>query len=509
MKIRLQRLLETLNQGLIERETPLKLIVLSALAGENSLLIGPHGTAKSVLAERLHWAFKEGDYFERLLTRFSVPEELFGPLSIKSLENDQYRRLTENYLPSSSISFIDEIFKANSAILNALLTILNERQFDNGDKRYTIPLISVVAASNELPDEAGLSALYDRFLCRFQVDSVSSEQFHHLLRLTDEDFQAPDKADQLTLEEVHRIQQKITDITITDDVMDLLQAFRLHAETISLYISDRRWRKAVKLLKVAAYTNGSESVGVWECWLLQHCLWDEPEQREIIANWFETHLSLGSSGFNFERLDKLVSTWETVLHKDSTTEVAVLNEKGQPLYLNALGEQTAQASFMQRRERNGLPLYLAPPGQADRRLADQGYTYKELLEQFFDDRYQQTHIKGKWRHIDEYVADPDNVLITEVFNSPCMEFKQHERGFIEGRIRELSHLKQDIEQFKEKLIAQQCNLQTDIGEHLWLDPAFIITATNSLEKSIEQVESLLNRLSGLLDRYKNLPTTDE
>lgn len=308
MKQRLQRLLEALNQGLIERKTPLKLALLSSLASENTLLLGEHGTAKSVLAERLRWAFKEGDYFERLLTRFSVPEELFGPLSIKSLEKDKYQRLTKNYLPSSTISFIDEIFKANSAILNALLSILNERQFDNGDKRIKVPLISVVAASNELPEDSSLAALYDRFLCRYQVESVSAEKFSELLNLTDEEFKKPNREDQLTLADVQGIQQGAVQIPLSDEVLELLQALRLYAETIPLYISDRRWRKAVKLLKVAAYTNGSKSVGLWDCWLLQHCLWDEPEQRSLLASWFESQLGLGS-GFNFERLNKLVSTW--------------------------------------------------------------------------------------------------------------------------------------------------------------------------------------------------------
>lgn len=503
MKQRLQRLLEALNQGLIERKTPLKLALLSSLASENTLLLGEHGTAKSVLAERLHWAFKEGEYFERLLTRFSVPEELFGPLSIKSLEKDKYQRLTKNYLPSSTISFIDEIFKANSAILNALLSILNERQFDNGDKRIKVPLISVVAASNELPEDSSLAALYDRFLCRYQVESVSVEKFSELLNLTDEEFKKPNIEDQLTLADVQGIQQGAVQIPLSDEVLELLQALRLYAETIPLYISDRRWRKAVKLLKVAAYTNGSKSVGLWDCWLLQHCLWDEPEQRGLLASWFESQLGLGS-GFNVERLNKLVSTWETVLKTELNTEVALLNESNKPLYLTSEGERTTEASFVQRCEKDGLPLYLAPVDPDDKRFIDRGYSYEELLEKFFDDRYKQTHISGKWRHIDDYVSDSNNFFVIEVFNTPCMEPKEHESDFIEGRLRELSHLRKDILPFRDKLVAQQTNAQVNIGEHLWLDPAFIETASSSLDGSIGQATNLLHRLNELLQSYKNL-----
>ena len=505
MKKQLQRVFEALNKGLIERETPLKLALLSALAGEHTLLLGAHGTAKSVLAQRLHLAFKEGDYFERLLTRFSVPEELFGPLSIKSLENDRYQRLTKHYLPSSTIAFIDEIFKANSAILNSLLTILNERQFDNGDTRVTIPLVSVVAASNELPEDASLAALYDRFLCRYQVERVSSERFAELLNLNDAELEAPNEKDQLTIAGVFEIQQQASQLSLSNEVMELLQALRLYVESIPLYISDRRWRKAVKLLKVAAYTNGKNSVGIWDCWLLQHCLWDEPEQKILIANWFKSQLGMGS-GFNFSRLDKLVSTWEKVLQSDANSEEHLLNQQGEPLYLTSNGEQSTEESFLQRCERLGLPLYLAPPDQDDRSLAGKGCTYDELLEQFFDDRYQQTHISGKWRHIDDYVSDSTNRFVLEQHNTPCMKPKQHEVAFIEGRLQELTHLQQGIQQFEQKLGAQLANLEANIGEHLWVDPAFISTAALSLNKSTEQVQSLLSRLQTVLSRYQSLPT---
>ncbi len=128
-------------------------------------------------------AFADASYFERLLTRFTVPEELFGPLSINGLEEDRYERLTTAYLPTASIAFLDEIFKANSAILNALLTLLNERELDNGAKRVRTPLVAVIGASNELPDGEELDALFDRFLLRLHVGPVTKDAFPALLAL--------------------------------------------------------------------------------------------------------------------------------------------------------------------------------------------------------------------------------------------------------------------------------------------------------------------------------------
>ncbi|KAK9791127.1 hypothetical protein WJX73_003201 [Symbiochloris irregularis] len=122
--------INALQQGLCEREAEARLMLLAALAGEHILFIGPPGTAKSELGRRLA-SLCAGSFFERLLTRFSVPEELFGPLSMRALENDQYLRITSGYLPEAHVAFLDEVFKANSAILNSLLTLMNERQFDN------------------------------------------------------------------------------------------------------------------------------------------------------------------------------------------------------------------------------------------------------------------------------------------------------------------------------------------------------------------------------------------
>ncbi|OPZ05058.1 MAG: ATPase RavA [Alphaproteobacteria bacterium ADurb.BinA305] len=181
LRERLAGLLAVLEAGLVERRQVLRASLLAALAGEHSLLIGPPGTAKSALARRIHLAFRDARYFERLLTRFTVPEELFGPLSIRALEEDRYERHVAGFLPDAAVAFIDEVFKANSAILNALLTLLNEREFDNGAGRLRCPLISVVGATNQVPEDEVAEAFFDRFLLRLTVAPVSAEGFRWLL----------------------------------------------------------------------------------------------------------------------------------------------------------------------------------------------------------------------------------------------------------------------------------------------------------------------------------------
>ena len=244
---RLQRLLAVLEHGLLERAAAVRLCLLAALAGEHVLLIGPPGTAKSELARRLHRAFDDAPYFERLLTRFSTPEELFGPLSLKALEHDRYERLTAGYLPTAGIAFLDEVFKANSAILNALLTLLNEREFDNGTGRTRTPLVSVIGASNEVPADEALRAFYDRFLLRVPVAAVSDASFAALLTLPDDDAgrAAADHARRAAGAAAARASAS----RCPRGVAAAAVAARAGRGERGIAVSDRRWRQLVGLLR--------------------------------------------------------------------------------------------------------------------------------------------------------------------------------------------------------------------------------------------------------------------
>lgn len=313
---RLRTLLDALEAGLVERHQSVRLCLLAALAGEHTLLIGPPGTAKSELARRLHTAFADARYFERLLTRFTVPEELFGPLSIQALEDDRYERHTDGYLPTASIAFIDEVFKANSAILNALLTLLNERVFDNGAGRMRCPLLSVVGAANEVPEDAVSDAFFDRFLVRLPVQAVSDAGFAALLQNgTASAWTAPPAALALHAADLERLQQAAQQVTVPAPVVQVLGLLRQHLNAQSVVVSDRRWVKSLALLRVAAASEARDTVALWDVLLMPWMTAPDAERQTQVADWLAAHLGVHEA-MRPERLATVLEAFERQLDNE-------------------------------------------------------------------------------------------------------------------------------------------------------------------------------------------------
>lgn len=295
---RFKQLLGEMNRGIYEKETEISLSLLAALAGESIILLGPPGVAKSMVARQLKTAFRDAQSFEYLMSRFSTPDEIFGPVSIQKLKtSDTYERAVEGYLPTADVVFLDEIWKAGPAIQNTLLTVINEKIFRNGNREMHLPLKLLVAASNELPAKGeGLEALWDRFVIRIESRPIKLEKnFRAMLLESHADF--ADNADfsdlKITAEEYAEWAKKICKIGVKGEVLDAISAIRKSlravnvdeaAERRNIYVSDRRWKNTIRLLRTSAFMQDREEVDICDLLPIYHCLWQEPEERDAIRN---------------------------------------------------------------------------------------------------------------------------------------------------------------------------------------------------------------------------------
>ena len=269
-----------LRQTFLERVELIDGALAALLAAQNLLIIGPPGTAKSMLADELCRRIEGADYFQWLLTRFTAPEELFGAVSLKGLEQDDYRRVTNRKLPEAHIAFLDEVFKANSSILNSILSIINARRFHNGQHVHVVPLITLFGASNELPEDDELTALYDRFLLRFVVDYI--EEDYHFLRLLEGP--SPQPQIHITLEELRRMQLEADAQPVPNRVHRAMAEIRRQLGKKQIIASDRRYRQSLALMKAHSYLTGNEEVSDQALLFLEHILWREPSEHADVSS---------------------------------------------------------------------------------------------------------------------------------------------------------------------------------------------------------------------------------
>ncbi|MCX4263655.1 MAG: AAA family ATPase [Muribaculaceae bacterium] len=301
-KEHIRQLVEWMSNGVYEKEQIIAMALLCAVAGENMFLLGPPGTAKSMVASRLKMVFKDGKSFDYLMSRFSTPDEIFGPISISRLKNDdRYERLTAGYLPEADVVFLDEIWKAGPSIQNTLLIVINEHIFHNGGQIMHTPMKVLIAASNELPaKDEGLEALWDRFLVRMVSNCIESDvAFFKMIKGAGGDMSELAESLYITDELYSDWQNESKQVGVHDSVINAIKNIRkilaaLEKEDgnqLQYYISDRRWRKAYRVMQTSAYLNGRSEINLSDYLLLIHSFWNDVECIPNVLNAFTSSIS--------------------------------------------------------------------------------------------------------------------------------------------------------------------------------------------------------------------------
>ena len=473
VKQRIIKLREQLNHGVYEKEEVMAMSILSAVAGESIFLLGAPGVAKSLIARRFKYAFKDGKSFEYLMSRFSTPDEIFGPVAISKLKNeDKYERVIENYLPSANVVFLDEIWKAGPSIQNALLTVINEKVYRNGSQEVKVPMKALISASNELPAEnEGLEALWDRFLMRLIVEGVQKkEHFNAMISERLDSYKDTISEDlKITGEECEQWSTEIDGIEIPENVFNVIDVIRkklqLHNDKEEnrenqIYISDRRWRKIVRLLRTSAFLNDRTAVDLMDCFLLKECLWNEEKQRKIIENFVSDAIEQYGYKLQFdfkslkEELDEFQEEIkeETKFEKDTRVEV-LANERTD--YYEIIGFQDnsnliKQTDFNSLTNRNeSLALYYWHSSYNRVQQSQRGYYTFEIRKEnskfsiFINDKEYQlkTTTKGEKRQ----VTKKPHKVVEESWDKKVKQYlevtNQQKEDLEKYRTKDLEHLR--------------------------------------------------------------------
>lgn len=285
---KMQQINVEMNNLFVERDELIKLMQLAITTGTNLLMLGPPGTAKSAITYELCGRIENANYFQWMLNKTSDPSEVFGPFSVKEMENDKFMRITTGKLPEAHIAFMDEVFKSNAPTLNALLTIMNEHIFYNDGKPQPVPLISMFGASNEPPEDETLDAMYDRFIFRMNVqyihDAANKKRMHSnyiddragLLGLA--------QKTTITLAELQTLQSAAKSVRVPKDVINRFVRLIADLDRQAIHVSDRRQNECFKVMQGSAVLRGSNTVGLDDFKSLVYVLWEKEEHIPIIES---------------------------------------------------------------------------------------------------------------------------------------------------------------------------------------------------------------------------------
>jgi MoxR-like ATPase len=277
----LNQILHHLKEKFVGKDDIIDLMGICLAGRENLFLLGPPGTAKSAMVKELS-KLVNGKTFEYLLTRFTEPNEIFGPFDIRKLREGDLVTNTEGMLPEANLIFLDELLNANSAILNSLLMVLNEKVFRRGRESRPLPVVMIVGASNHLPEDEALQALFDRFLIRVKCDYVDPALLNNVLdagwKLERKEMSAKPE---ISANDIFSIQSLIGSV----DLQDIRPAYINLVEMLrnaGVQVSDRRAVKLQRLIAASALLCKRTKAIPSDMWVMRY-IWDTEEQQEVIA----------------------------------------------------------------------------------------------------------------------------------------------------------------------------------------------------------------------------------
>lgn len=532
---RMAKLLEKMREGIIDKDEATRLSLLCAIAGENIFFMGPPGTAKSMISSRLHQIFKENTkYFEFLMSKYSSPEEIFGPIKLEGLDKGIYKRRTDGYLPTAHIAFLDEIWKSGNGILNSLLTIINEKKFRNGPaeteeeladeklgKYGSVPLQICLAASNEFP-ASGLSALYDRFTVRTYVKPVKDN--NDLFKLCMDSFEEFDVSDVkdilLSVEEIKEWQKKIKKIGLPKEIQEVIigirqEMNRLNSEQTNnnekYYVSDRRWKKIVHLLKTSAYLCGRNNIDLMDCQLISYCIWDTEKQfneaKTIVEKIVREH-GVGCSSDDVEKIEDKIALFEA----DINSRFYKKNEKLE-LVTEKMNDGTLAYKFINKKKivdayvkyvyvsSNKTVLY------TEKRNEIESYLFHGRINFTLPSNTNKLQVNDSYSQYNlpielETKTSPDElgklVRNNDVFDDMNEYMKQMEISEASA-----NSIEEEIETRKQKLKDFRENIEKTLKENLFADPSFKSAITGNIDEVQKGLENASDHLGAQKKRYSH------